>query len=390
MERACLENVAVMWLTGLNSPDHNTLWRFWQANQKAIRKLLKKSARVAAKQNLVGMVIHAVDGTKIRAQASAHTAHHRKALVKALERIDASIDEMAAELEKTANVPDFQMPEELEDQLTRKQEIGRAIRELDEAETNHYQPAEPDAQMMKCDGRVQFGYNAQVAVDEKNGFIVAADVTNAVNDTNLLAPMVSSVKENLGEPAQVTVADKGYSAGEDLAEAENRGHNVIVNLKKNVAPAKGDAPFHASRFTYDGDKDCCICPLGKELPFQRLGKPRSGDGLLRVYHCDQYRDCPQRLDCSKNKRGRTIGLTPHHWAVERQRRKQEDQGNKEKLMQRARIVEPTFAQAKHNLEFRLWSFRHLEGVRTQWALICTTINLRKLYKTWERCGFSFA
>src|SRR5512135_1374157 len=80
MERACLENVAVMWLTGNEHPDHNTLWRFFVKNRKAIRGVLKQSARVAVKSGLVGMVLHAVDGTKIRAQASCKTAWFRKTL----------------------------------------------------------------------------------------------------------------------------------------------------------------------------------------------------------------------------------------------------------------------------------------------------------------------
>jgi DNA-binding phage protein len=90
MERACVENVAVMWLTGNEHPDHNTLWRFFRDNKEAIRKVLKQSVKVAADANLIGMVLHAVDGTKIEAQASCKTAYYREKLDKALERADAT------------------------------------------------------------------------------------------------------------------------------------------------------------------------------------------------------------------------------------------------------------------------------------------------------------
>jgi len=94
MERACLENVALMWLTGNERPDHNTLWRFFGDNKKAIRKVLKQSVKVAVDANLVGMVLHAVDGTKIEAQASSKTAYYRKQQDEALKRVDFSIAEM--------------------------------------------------------------------------------------------------------------------------------------------------------------------------------------------------------------------------------------------------------------------------------------------------------
>ena len=50
------------------------------------------------------------------------------------------------------------------------------------------------------------------------------------------------------------------------------------------------------------------------------------------------------------------------------------------------IVEPTFAHVKHVLEFRRWSYRNVEANRSQWSLICSTVNLRKLYATWLKGG----
>jgi DNA-binding phage protein len=117
MERACVENVAVMWLTGNEHPDHNTLWRFFRDNKEAIRKVLKQSVKVAADANLIGMVLHAVDGTKIEAQASCKTAYYREKLDKALERADASITEMEELLDASveAGIDSYRLPEDLAD-----------------------------------------------------------------------------------------------------------------------------------------------------------------------------------------------------------------------------------------------------------------------------------
>jgi len=388
MERACLENVAVMWLTGNEHPDHNTLWRFFDDNKEAIRKVLKQSVKVATDANLVGMVLHAVDGTKIEAQASRKTAYYRKKLKKALDRVDASITEMEKLLEASEEVgiDSYRLPEDLADAEKCREKIRKSLAELDEAGTDNLQPNEPDARMMECNGKLVFSYNAQAVTDDKAGIIVAGDVVTEETDHGLLVPMIDTVKETAGDVAETTLADKGYSAAEDLAQAEEKGYEVLVNLGKNVDPAKGDKPFHTSRFVYDSEEDCCICPLGNKLRFRGTKNARRGDGKLKVYHCAGYKECPKRWQCSSSKRGRTIELCEHHESVARQRAKQKDEGVKAKLARRGVIVEPTFALAKHALEFRRWSHRNLEANRSQWSLVCSTINLHKIYAAWLKGG----
>jgi len=388
MERACLENVAVMWLTGNEHPDHNTLGRFHCENREAIRMVFKQSVKVAADANLIGMVLHAVDGTKIEAQASSKTAYYRRKLKKALDRVDASITEMENLLEASEEVgiDSYRLPEDLVDAKKRREKIRESLAELDEADTDNLQPNEPDARMMKCNGKLVFCYNSQAVTDDKAGIIVAEDVVTEETDNGLLASMIDKVKETAGDVAETTLADTGYSAGKDLAQADEKGYEVLVNLGKNVDPAEGDKPFHTSRFVYDSEEDCCICPLGNKLRFRGTRKARRDDDKLRVYHCAGHKECPKRWQCSSNKRGRTIELSEHHEAVARQRAKQKDDEAKAKLARRGVIVEPTFALAKHALEFRRWSHRNLEANRTQWSLICSTINLHKIYAEWLKGG----
>ena len=76
--------------------------------------------------------------------------------------------------------------------------------------------------------------------------------------------------------------------------------------------------------------------------------------------------------------------------MEKQRAKQRSKDAKDKLAKRGVTAEPTFAFAKEALAFRRWSYRNLEGVRTQWSLICTTINLRKLFAVWCRGKITLA
>lgn len=392
MERACHDNLGVIWLTANQRPDHNTLWLFMRNNRKAIRSLLSQSVKVAASAGLVGMVLHAVDGTKIQALGSTKTASYEKKLKKALDRVQASIDEMEANISKSAEdgLGSYQLPEELTDKKELERKIREKLEELKQAETSSLQPSEPEARIVKCGGSKVFGYNAQAVTDESHGIVVAEDVVQDQSDKGLLSPMIRQVKENIGEVAETTLADKGYSAGEDLAEAAADGFDVLVNLKKDVDPDDDIGPFHASRFLYDPDNDCLLCPLGKKLKFQRVQRDKRYKTKRRIFHCKSYRDCPRRWDCSSNKRGRTIGLTEFHLAVADQRKRQKDPKAREQLKRRQVIVEPTFAFAKEALQFRRWSFRGLDGTKTQWSLICSTVNLRKLYLAWLNGELAFA
>jgi len=127
LERACREHLSLIWLTGRHAPDHNTLWRFWAANRKALRGVFRAGVKVAAAQGLVGMICHAVDGTKIRAAASPRTMEHEEDLEKLLARVEASIAEMekAVEAAEAEEGGEYRLPERLQ----QARELRAAIRE---------------------------------------------------------------------------------------------------------------------------------------------------------------------------------------------------------------------------------------------------------------------
>ena len=99
LERACRENVGLLWLTGLNEPDHNTLWRFWRDNRSALRQVFKLVVRTAVNAQLVGVVLHAIDGTKILAQGSKDRVRTREQVEASLARIDEAVEEVMEQIE---------------------------------------------------------------------------------------------------------------------------------------------------------------------------------------------------------------------------------------------------------------------------------------------------
>lgn len=380
LERACLRDLAFLWLTGNHHPDHNTLWRFFKAHKRALRELFKRVVRVASDAGLVGFVLHAIDGTKIAAASSMETAQHRKTLAEALKKLDAVIEGHMSETEAAERRGEgaYALPPELQDPQKRRAAIREALARLDQASTDHLHPAEPEARVMKGRARKVLGYNAQAVVDHDSDLVVAVDVVSDTNDNAQLVPMLAETLQATGRVAEHTVADAGYESGEQFDEAERRHLPVIV------ATATRDAgEFDKSKFQFDAERDVYVCPRGEVLPFQRIDKAGGNDKAYdrRVYRCHN-RQCPVRGHCTEDKGGRTIKRSPYDPAYERQLERNTKTESRTLLSLRKEIVEHIFGIAKSVDRFERFTMRGLDAAQAQWALVCTAINLRKLYARW--------
>jgi transposase len=390
LERACRDHLSLIWLLGRYEPDHNTLWRFWRENRKALRRVFKQVISIALKADLVGMVLHALDGTKIQAVASVEKGLHLGSLKKKLSVLEPLIKELEEEIAKgDQQGSQYRLPEELSQAKELREKVTTAMKELSEAEASHLSQSEPEAQMMKCDGKKRFAYNAQTVVDESSGMLVSEEVVTEVNDMKQLVPMMEKTEQTVGSTAQDTVADKGYRSQQQMGEAEAQGYSVLVSLWANEGSKAGK--YHMSRFEYDAAQDCCWCPRGKKLEFEKETKSRhKGDWKERIYRCPHTGSCPEATLCSQDKQGRKITVTPYHEAMARQRIRQQDPGNRQKLGKNRLAVERVFGEIKANQGFRRWTYRTLEGAQTQWAVVCTAYNLRKLYLIWRSRGLILA
>lgn len=389
LERACREHLSLIWLTGRHAPDHNTLWRFWRENRKALRAVFGAGVKVAAAQGLVGMICHAVDGTKIRAVASRRTVEHRKDLEKLRGRVEASIAEMVRAVEgaEKTEVGEYRLPENLQKAEKLRQAIRESLEKMAEVERDHLHPQEPEARLMPCEGRKEPAYNAQAVADAQAGIIVAQTAVNAESDHHQLVPMLEEVRATVGEVARETVGDGGYATAEQLGEAQARGYEVLVAPGSESGGAKrGD--YDSSKFEYASAEDEVICPQGQRLKFEGVKNKGKRRPTVRSYRCEHYGQCPVRALCSPRRDGRRIELSPQRAAVMRQREKRRDPARQALLRQRKAIIEPVFATLKQAMGFRRWTVRGLENVRTQWALLCAALNLKKMYKYWAAGQFT--
>lgn len=385
LETACREVLPLVWLCGQLKPDHNTLWRFWRDNQKALRAVFKQSVQLAVHTGAVGLVLQALDGTKIQAAASSATGWNKEHMEKLLAALDGALGEaelkiVAENADLDTSGPVVHLPAGLAERKALREEIQKGLAQLAADGRGHYHPVEPEARRMKLRGHTRYAYNAQAVADEKQGVIVACEVTRHENDSGQLAPLTEQAQENLGVAAgqTLTVADPGYGTGADVAAAADKELNVLVPPAEGT-PA-GDDPYAAQHFTYDPSAHTVTCPRGQPLDYE--GHTTKKGMVAQRFRC-HCRDCPVRAQCTTDPKGRQIEVWPHTPAVQAMRRRLKNQKARRQLEQRREIIEPRFGQIKQHDGFRRWTVWGLEHVRTQWALLCTALNLRVLYESWR-------
>ncbi len=369
-----------VWLTGNHRPDHNALWRFWSVRREQINKLFKQSVRVAVELELVGLAVQAVDGTKIMAACSGRGGFNREQLEQLLVQLDEQVKGREAQIEQAGNEAAPALPAELEPTVKLREKVRSALERVKAGETRHAHPLEPEAARMQCDGRNRFGYNAQAVVDAKTQIIVAADVTNAANDSAQLVPMLTAAQEQLPEATPTMLADGGYANAAQLSEAQRAGYDVVTPPPSAWCDTSN--PYHAAHFRHDPERRVVLCPQGRELPLHHVRQ--KSVGAVEVYRSAKVcKDCPVRSLCTKDRHGRSIDIQPGYAAVVSCHQRWQKPATDELYGLRAATVEPVFAQIKQQMGFRRWTVRGLQNVRCQWAMLATTWNLRVIFRHWR-------
>jgi transposase len=384
LEAACREHLSLVWLTGMIYPDHNSLWRFWRDNRKALREIFKQTVQVAVRTGCVGLALQAVDGTKIAACASSPGGWSRKYMEKLL----AALDETLAHTELTLlqeepTQPGYRLPAGLAERQALREQIKTGLAQLAADQRGHYHRVEPEARRMQLDGKRPFAYNAQAVADQQAGIIVACEVTRQQIDVGQLVPMIEQVRENVGIAAHatVTVADTGYGAGADLQLASEKGLAVLAPPMEGSATA--DQPYATRHFHYDPAARTLTCPQNQKLAHE--GHTTKADQRIERYRCHRQ-DCPVRAQCTRDPKGRQVEVRPWTPLVQAMRARLEQPSARALWRQRREIIERVFAQIKQHEGFRRWTVWGLDAVRTQWAVMCATLNLRVLYQAWRTTG----
>lgn len=388
LERLCRRDLGLLWLTGMNYPDHNSLWRFYRTNRCSLKKLFKHSVRIAMKNDLIGMVLHALDGTKITANANRHKELSRKRLEKQLRQVEEIIEKYMQTIESSseAELPSDRLPEELQDANVLKERIENDLGQLKERGLNNSNTTDVESRLMRTrEGTTSYSYNAQGVADLKSGIMVSADVTQAENDSHQLNRQLEEVESTVGECAETTVADSGYFSGEELSSAEERSRTVLVDIPRHYnenSIIRTTDSHHINNYTYDRSTDSFICPRGGRLEYKR-DVDRKNHRNAKEYVCTNFKDCPYKKECTRSDGIKRITTSKYHESIRRQLKKHQISESQRLLSLRKTMIEPVFGIIKEQLKLRRFLYRGLDNARSQWYLVCSIYNLRKIFKL---CG----
>lgn len=386
LEGACRDQVPYLWLTGWQQPDHNTLWRFYQAHRPHLRNLLRQTVQTAVRLEMVDWAVQAVDGTKVAGNASMSRTYDEPALVRLLERTEAAISDLESQNESGDDPPPPKLPEELRQAQRLRERVLAARKGLEERSGQQVNLTDPDVRTMR--GRQGYipGYNAQAMVSPIAGgggmLITAAEVTQDPADTGQLLPLIAAAREMTGRPSPLTLADAGYFSGANLEACAQKGLAVAIP-EGQPHPAH---PYHKDRFLYDQNTDSYTCPQDQTLIFSHLTQ-RKNHPPVRVYRAPRAacRVCPAWGTCTRNRvQGRLLEVTIHERALRSHRRWMATPGAQAIFRRRKGLVEPVFGILKEQQDARRFLRRGLEAVRSEWSLLAAAFNLKTLWKAERR------
>lgn len=393
LEAACRDQLSFLWLTGWQHPDHNTLWRFYKAHRKEMRELFKYTVRVAIKAGLLDLAVQAIDGTKVKANASKERTYDEAGLKKLLERTEAAIKDLEAQNETGEDPPPPRLPQVLAEKQALQQQVTEAIEQvMAEDGPSRLNLTDADAQLMKSRQGFVAGYNAQAMVSpldpEAAGtgglFITATAVGNCPADQDQLLPMIEQAEENTGRPADLTLADGGYHSGPNLVACAEQGH-AIVMPESNRPAGKAPAAYGKESFRYVSETDTYVCPEGQTLEFAGE-KHRKGRSASRVYRASRSicLACPAFGTCTKDRRhGRMLESGPEEQALRTHRAWMATAKARAAYRQRKQLPEPTFGILKEQQDARRFLLRGIDNVRAEWTMLATAFNLRTLCRLWQ-------
>jgi transposase len=349
------EDVAFRVLAAENFPAHRTICDFRHDHLEELRALFVQVVRLAREAGLVKVGTVAIDGSKVKANASRHKSMSYQEMKKQDKRLRREIDRLFAEAERIDAREDElygadNRGDELPEGLRRREDRLRAIaaakkrleaRQAEEDRAKGRKPGDgrkspkggrrfqrafgvpddktqdnftdPDSRIMKAKQGYEQSYNAQLAVDGDSHLIVATGLTQNAADNGELLGLLERVESLTGERPQQVLGDAGYKSEANFEALERAGIDSYISLGR-----EGKNPPR---------------PPGSNLP------------------------ASQRMEHKLN--------TPRGRALYRRRKG---------------IAEPVVGWIKNVLGFREFSLRGLEKVSAEWDLVCLAVNLKRMHR----------
>lgn len=371
IEQASYNDVAVRYICANTHPDHDTICTFRRKNRVAFERFFVHVLEVAAESKVMkklGTV--SVDGTKIHANASKHSAvsnARAQEMIKQLEQEVSALNERAEQADKSEPSDcEFSLPDEIARRQSRKAKLEQAVRvinarheeKLAEQQAAHeakkqrrqaqrdqgkkprgpepkapdqsvpdsdqYNFTDPQSRIMKAGNGKHFDqcYNAQAAVDTASMLVVSNHISDHPNDKQDLLPSLDAATAN-GYKVSAALADTGYYSEANVQGCNERGIDAYIAVEKQSHGI-------ALETILEGATDPEPLPDGATTKQQMTHKLKGVEA-------------------------------------------------KKRYAQRKQTVEPVFGIIKHCMGFRQFLTRGKENVSNEWNLVCCAYNLKRIF-----------
>jgi len=427
IEEAVGQHIHYMWLSGMSTPDHNTINRFrGKRLQKTLQPIFTQVVLLLCEEGLLSIKDLYTDGTKIEANANRYTFIWGKAIGNNKEKIKQQLNELWQYAQKIAagELDDDTDPSGFDKISSEKvsqtiESINKALKDsavdkkvkqklnyakkhwpaaLDKYEQqekimgtnrNSYSKTDPDATFMRMkedhmkNGQLKPAYNVQISTN--NQYIASYSVHQHTTDTHTLIPHLKQhIRQFHQKPNNIT-ADAGYGSEQNYQWLEDKRitgyvkHNYFDREQNSTLGNK--KPYTVDKLQYDEAKDRYYCPTGQPMKKISAYTSTTKAGFkqrITRYQAKNCEGCPLRSECHGQQGNRIIDVNHNlnRLKGKANKRLKTKKGIK-KRKQRCFDTEPVFANIKHNHNFKRFMLRGMEKVSIETGLLALAHNLRK-------------
>lgn len=423
IEKALLENIHFMWISGNSTPDFRTINNFRTNRLKeTIKTIFSDVVKMLNELGCLSLDVQYVDGTKIESVANKYTFVWRKSVERNKARLESQIRVVLEEIESHIKEDSCEtntelIPQDLNADLLneRLQELNAKIKEKSvkkkvEAlqselprlkkyeqqlekmgKRNSLSKTDEDATFMRMkddhmkNGQLKPGYNAQISTSEQ--FITNFTITQTPGDTTTLIGHLENFEQAYNVQSSTVVADAGYGSEENYEYMESKDIEAFV--KYNYFHKEQKRNFHkdianVENLFYNEEEDFFVCPMGQRLENIGTGKKRTDNGfetIVNYYKAKNCNNCPLRGICHQAKGERILTFNKR---LKRHKKKAKELLLSEEGIRhrKKRAIEPesVFGQIKSNNSFNRFTLKSIKKVHLEFGLIALAHNLRKLAK----------
>ena len=424
MEQLLRRDVNFMWLSGMQTPDFNTI-NLFRKNRLAdvVDDIFTQVVEMLVENKFVSLEVQYIDGTKIEANANKYTFVWKKATKTNQDKLDKKVKAILAEAERELNLELGEPSEEVMTSGEIKDRTDKIIAEMDAkgisdknlrkavtevreehvpkmkeyedkldvlGERNSYSKTDHDASFMRMkedamrNGQTKPGYNIQISTE--NQFITHYSTSWRPTDWGTFINHMDTFEERYGRRSKEVVADSGYGNEQNYEYLESKGIEGFVKYTLFHAEQRrkhAHNPFLPEHMFYNEEEDYYVCPMGQHMTHVRDEKRVSELGYgyeVSIYRARNCTGCPLRGLCYRGISNRRC-FEVNHRNNELKARARERLMSEEGLAhRRKRPVEPeaVFGQIKYDGGFKRFHYRGNRLIRAEFATLAIAHNIKKM------------